>query len=165
MIFSQILNLLLLGLVTGLITWPIAEIVTDESGPFDIFNRLRIALIPEFFRPVSIEFDLEDLQTDFSQYENTRSFIDFFKAYDSELDFIQVYLTYDDRFNASIRGTLFNILNCKFCFGVWTALCISQAVVLFFYGSSVFSLLLGILAWPIGVTSQRAIINYFNKRH
>lgn len=162
MTFNRLLSYLLSSLLAGLATFALAETVTEESGPFHIFDRLRYWLIPEALRPITLDVIYDDIdpsnENDVSVYEI--AIIDLEK----EFDFVETLLAVDEVFNNSLRGTIFNILTCKFCFGVWAAHFIKPLLFLVFFGFTGVNFGLGVLLSFVAVAFQRIIIEWFNKR-
>lgn len=105
------MEIILSIILSGCISWGVSIIITQESGPFAIFDRIRlwaiskVIEIPEINMPVindnniaSYIVEMEAIKEKISSYEN---FID------------------SIHFTKNIYGTLFHIMNCHKCAGLW----------------------------------------------
>lgn len=159
------------GIVCGLATYSVAYVLTNEHGPFHILTRIKLWLIPANIRPKFneiplAEIDITELGDNVNVNEHNRR-VTFFQ---SQIYFCESLLEYNFSFNNSLRGTIYNILDCQYCAGVWVSLWFSASICLVFqplqlsnnalciFPLNAWLLVVWLILWALGQTMQRMII-------
>lgn len=143
------------ALIVALFSFGLGVLIVRETGPFRLIERIKFALLPKYGRP-------EEMAPEWQKNEGLafHEYLIEIEKHKASVDLWVNTWTKDVRYQRSFKGTVYGILTCERCFGLYADI-IATILVYRSVLTTVNGLVLAVLTVFVGYALHRVLLRYF----